>query len=71
MSHALRALPSVDRVLNHPAVRELRLPAELITAAVRDELERQRGRLRDRLCETAPRRRPLSSRPSRRPSPPT
>ena len=51
MSHALRALPSVDRVLNHPAVRELRLPAELITAAVRDELERQRGRLRDRLCE--------------------
>ena len=67
MSHALRALPSVDRVLNHPAVRELRLPAELITAAVRDELERQRGRLRANGAAA----RPLSSRPSRRPSPPT
>ena len=55
MSHALRALPSVDRVLNHPAVRELRLPADLITAAVRDELERQRGRLRANCADGAAR----------------
>ena len=59
MSHALRALPSVDRVLNHPALRELRLPAELITTAVRDELERQRGRLRDGLRENGADPRPV------------
>jgi L-seryl-tRNA(Ser) seleniumtransferase len=41
-SHDLRGLPSVDRVLAHPAVEALRaaaLPNNLITTAVREEID--------------------------------
>jgi len=45
---SLRAIPSVDRVLAHPVVASLqaRLPQNIITMAVREELEELRRSLR-------------------------
>ena len=43
MTHPLRSLPSVDRVLSHPAVAALALPAELVADAVREELQQRRA----------------------------
>ena len=45
MPHSLRSLPSVDRVLSQPAIAALALPAELVTEAVREEIERLRAEL--------------------------
>ena len=43
MTHPLRSLPSVDRLLSHPRVRELRLPAAFVADAAREEIERVRA----------------------------
>ena len=43
MTHPLRSLPSVDRVLSHPRVRELRLPGAVVADAAREEIERVRA----------------------------
>ena len=41
----LRNIPKVDELLNHPALLTLDLPAGVLRAAVREELEALRGQL--------------------------